>query len=557
MRTIRLLLVHALLPCALLPQAFAQGNLPDAAAVQRYAEQVLDAHRVDAKGPGLTLLVARDQALLANTARGMASLELGVPLKPEHVMRLGSITKQFAAATLLKLVDEGHARLDDPLSKYLPDFPGGAQITLTQLLNHSSGVKSYTAIDGYMGNPVRRDLSTQDLVAEFKGQPPDFKPGGEFRYSNSGYVLVGAVIEAITGQPWHEALQQRLLAPAQVAVTYPAPKRLVPGHVNGYTRTEQGAGPAGLISMTQPHAAGALVGTTESLWRWNQALHERGLLKPDSYRQMVTPQGAAQQAQYGFGLMRGQLRGMPLLYHSGGIHGFSSLLIYLPEQRVTVALLRNSDAGGLSLDGMARQLGAFAAGRPYPEVKAVSLPEDQLMVYEGVYARGTATRQLRVQGGRLTSQRAGAEALPLVPLGEDRFAFATGVVQLQFQRGTDGRVNGLVLFPEADEQGGGSEPWARSGALPVKVEVALTPQQQQALLGSYVGGPLDLKVFVDDQGQLRAQAVGQPALTLRASGPRELHVVEVDATLSFAPAEGPVQRATLRQGAAVVELKRR
>jgi D-alanyl-D-alanine carboxypeptidase len=196
----------SLAPCA----AWAQA-LPDASAVARYAQALLDEQGIDPQGPGLTLLVARGDTLLATAARGQASIELGVPLAPSHVMRLGSITKQFSAATLLRLVDEGKASLDDPLSKYLPDYPNGAAITLTQLLNHTSGVKSYTDISGYFNNLVRHDLSTKELVAVFKDLPVDFAPGTRYAYNNSGYVLAGAVVEAITGTPWHEALQTQLL----------------------------------------------------------------------------------------------------------------------------------------------------------------------------------------------------------------------------------------------------------------------------------------------------------------------------------------------------------
>lgn len=545
---------------ALLSPALLAKELPppDAAAVARYANELLDAQRIDANGPGLSLLVARDKDLLLSTARGAASIELGVALKPEHQMRLGSITKQFAAATLLRLIDEGKAKLDDPLSKYLPDYPKGDGITLAQLLNHSSGVKSYTGIAGYMSGPIRRDLTTAQLIAEFKDQPVDFAPGSQYRYNNSGYVLVGAVVEAISGQPWHEALQQRLLAPGKIGVSYPAPDRLVPGHVSGYTRAPGGVAPAGILSMTQPHAAGALVGNVESLWRWNQALHEGGLLKPESYQLMITPQGAAKEAGYGFGIGAGQLRGMPMLQHGGGIHGFNTQLLYLPQQRITVALLRNFDSGGINLEHLSRQLAAYAAGKPYPAIKPVAMKPEQLKDFEGVYSRdGKDARQLRVVDGKLVSQRSGSRPIALTPLGQDRFAFADSVAQLQFRRDASGKVNAQVYYPEADEAGGGAETWARSGELPQRAEIQLSEAQRNALLGSYANERLEIRIYVDDKGQLRGQAVGQGPVTLKATSPRELFLVEVDATLSFAPAEGAAQTMTLQQGPGRFELKRK
>jgi CubicO group peptidase (beta-lactamase class C family) len=547
--------VLLLTPLAALAQSL--PDVPDAAAVSRYANELLDSQRIAADAPGITLLVARDKELLVKAARGAANIELGVALKPEHQMRLGSITKQFAAASLLRLIDEGKAKLDDPLSKFLPDYPNGSAITLLQLLNHSSGVKSYTGIPGYMLNPIRRDLTTAQLIAEFKDQPVDFAPGTQHRYNNSGYVLLGAVVEAISGKPWHEMLEQQLLAPVKVAVAYEAPGRLLPGMVSGYTRGPKGVAPAGLLSMTQPHAAGALVGNVESLWRWNQALHEGGLLKPESYRAMVTPQGAAKDANYGFGIGTGQVRGTPMLQHGGGIHGFNTQLIYLPQQRITVALLRNADSGGVNLDGLSRQLAAFTAGKPYPAIKPVALKAEQLKDYEGVYSRDKDSRSLRVVDGVLVSTRSGSRPIPLTPLGNDRFAFADTVAQLQFQRGADGKVSTQIYYPDADEAGGGSEAWARSGELPTRPEIALSDAQLQALLGSYANERLEIRVYVDDKGQLRGQAVGQGPVTLKASSPRELFIVEIDASLSFAPAEGLAQVMTLQQGQGRFELKRK
>ncbi len=551
--SLRSTLLLALAP-ALLAPALAKDAKP-ANDLAAYAEQLLDEQGIKKDGPGLTLLVAQGDQLLYQGARGMASVELGVPLKPEHRMRLGSITKQFAAATLLKLIDEGKAKLDDPLSKFLPDYPNGGAITLAQLLNHSSGVKSYTGIPGYMHNPIRQQLSTAELVKVFKDLPTDFAPGADFRYSNSGYVLVGAVVEAISGKPWHEALDAALLKPQRIAVSYPGEQGLVPGMVQGYSKAGADAlSVAGVLSMTQPHAAGALVGDVQSLWRWNQALHGGQLLKPESYQRMVTPQGAAVKARYGYGIGIDSLRGQPMLQHGGGIHGFSTLLVYQPELKLTVALLSNSDSAGINLDLIARKLGAKAMGKPYPAVQAVAMDAQALKAFEGIYsADGRDTRTLRLQGGALTSTRSGSQPFKLIPLGKDRFAFSNTVAQLQLERDAQGKVVALQYFADADGQG---ERWPRTADLPQRAEYALSPTERQALVGEYKSARFSIKVFVDEQGQLRGQVPGQPVVTLKASGPREVFVVEVDATLSFTGDGEQPRSVTLKQGANVMELQR-
>lgn len=536
----RALIFGAVTVPLLTPLAALAHSLPDAAAVSRFAEELLDRERIDAKAPGLAVLVARGDQVLVQTARGSASLELGVPLNPQQRFRLGSVTKQFAAALLLKLVDEGKASLDDPLSKYLPSYPNGQAIKLSMLLNHTGGMKSYTSISGYMLNPVRRDLSTAELVNEFKDLPVDFAPGSAWAYNNSGYVLVGAVIEAITGQPWWDGLKA-----LRTPVFYPAPTEIIEGHVSGYSSGGPGKfEPAGLISMTQPHAAGALVGDLQALWRWNQLLHEGAFLKPASYQRMTTPEGPAIASKYGYGLGLDTLRGERLIHHGGGIHGFSSVLQYLPEQRITVALLRNAD-GGVNLDAIGRQLAAFAMGKPFPQPKAIMLEPAQLKGFEGVFSKGKETRTLRLVNGALTSQRSGASPIVLTPVGPARFSFANPPAQLAFERDAKGQVSGLRFFAEGDGEG---ELWTRSADLPTQADIALTAAQKQELVGEYQSPQFQIKVFLNAQGELMAQAPRQPAFPLKASGLRELYTTVVDAKLIFEPAEGPAATATLVQG---------
>ena len=220
----------------------------------------------------------------------MASIKSGVPLSANHVLRIGSVTRQFAAANLLKLVDEGRAQRADPLSKYLPDFPNGSHITLAQLLNHTSGLKSDTGIPGYMNNPVRSDLRTAELFKVFSDLPVDFAPGAGFAHNNSGYVLVGAVIGAITKQPWHTQVAAMLRALGIQRTTFDDPNIVIPAMAQGYSSKADGTlARAGLVSMTQPHAAGALVSTADDLWQWNLALHGGRVLAPDRHRRMRTP----------------------------------------------------------------------------------------------------------------------------------------------------------------------------------------------------------------------------------------------------------------------------
>jgi CubicO group peptidase (beta-lactamase class C family) len=529
---------------------------PDAATVQREAQALLD--RLPATGPGVAVLVARGDAVLFRAARGMASIELGVPLTPENSFRIGSVTKQFAAAALLQRVDAGALSLADPLAKFLPDFPNAANITVAQLLNHTSGVKSYTGIPGYMDGPIRQDLSTTELVAVFRDKPVDFLPGVAFAYNNSGYVLVGAVLEAVTKQPWHAAVGAMLQPLGLASTAYGDTRKVVRGMADGYGIGADGnVVRAGYLSMTQPHAAGALVSTVDDLWRWNRALHGGKVLSAASYQRMTTPEGAAVQGAggYGFGIVAGKFRGEPLLQHGGGIHGFTSSLMYLPRQQLTVVVLRNSDGPGLPPELLARQLAAVALGKPYPDGPTATVPREQMQALQGVWRKvgtqGQANeRVLRVQGGVLTSQRSGGPVLPLRPLSASTWLFENSTSRIEVEPGTPLRLR--LVSDDVEEN------WERTGDLPAGAPViTLSAAQQQALVGEYSSPQFSFKVFVDAQGVLRGQAPGQPALQLYATTPRSVFVREVDARVEFEPADGPVQQATLIQGPAKLPMQRK
>lgn len=440
----------------------APAATPAPETLRRQVDELL-ASRVPAAGPGVALLIARGDALLYRSARGMASLELGMPLAPEHVFRIGSVTKQFAAAALLKQVDAGQAQLSDPLSKFLPDFPGAAGITLTQLLNHTSGVKSYTGIRGYMDHLIRRDLSTAELSAVFRDLPVDFAPGSAWAYNNSGYVLVGAVTEVIGKRPWHEQVVA-MLQPLQITrTTFGDNAVVVPGMADGYSSGADGrVQRAGMLSMTQPHAAGALLSTVDELWRWNLALHGGRVLSPESYRRMSTPEGGpAEGARYAFGLQTGSLRGQPLIHHGGGIHGYGSMLLWLPAQQMTVVVLRNSDGPGADTGSLARQAAALALGDPYPDGPTVALPEAELQALAGRWrAKDGQETVLSAADGKLAMRNPRGALRAMRHIGGGRFLFERGMSRLEL---LPGRSDSARFYLDGE---GAGVVWQRVGDAP-------------------------------------------------------------------------------------------
>src|SRR5512138_1608167 len=532
----------------LLPLGVQAAELPSPAEVAAFATRTLAAS-CQADAPGVAVLVARADEVLVRDACGKASLELDVPLSPEHVFRIGSVTKQFAAAAVLKLAEDGRLSLDDPLARFLPDYPGGDAITVRMLLNHTSGIRSYTDMPTVMPDGIMKDLDTAALVAVFKDEPPDFAPGQGWHYNNSGYVLVGAVIEAVSGQPWHAYLQETFFQPLGMTRTGYGnqAEAVIPGHVTGYTPERGRWARARHLSMSQPHAAGALVSTLDDLLRWNRALHEGRILREDSYRAMITPAGAAAGEHYGFGIWANTLRGRPQLEHGGGIFGFTSALAYLPDERVTVAVLHNGDAHQPGVPGpahLARALAAQAIGRPYPPKTPIPVDEARLQDYAGVYRiDADSARVVRVVDGHLASQRTGGQPYRLVPVGEDEFVFEEGFSRIVFERDGDRAVAAMRYFPE--DEGDGERVARSDEPLPAaREEVALAQDALDRVTGAYAGSGLRLRVFLDE-GRPYAELAGQPALEIFAESDTMFFLKAVEATLEFSPEAGAARQVTL------------
>jgi CubicO group peptidase (beta-lactamase class C family) len=376
-------------------------------------------------GPGVAVLIARGDRIIYRSARGDADIELGVPLRPDQVFRIASVTKMFTAALVLKLAEQGKLSLDDPLSRYLPDFPNAAGITLRQLLTHTAGV-SDKAVLGQPGFG-RRDVDTATLVAEIARRPPAFAPGSAQSYSNAGFILLGAVIEKVTGQPWHVALHDRLLAPLGLQRTgYGIAATVIPGRVAGYTtdNPDHQVRNAAFISATIPAAAGALVSTLDDLRLWMRALTGGRVIGEASYRQMiapVAPGGVMPGHPYGMGMYVWGVRGETMIGHTGQIDGFASVLAYLPSRDITIVALGNDD--NFDAQNFGRRLAAIALGKPYPVIAGVPIPAATLDALIGAYQEGPIVRTLTAKDGKLFAQRGGGNVVPLQMTADGQLHF--------------------------------------------------------------------------------------------------------------------------------------
>lgn len=408
--------------------------------------------------PGAAVIVVKDGDTMFRKAYGMANLELDVPLEPDMIFRIGSITKQFSAAAILLLEQEGKLSIQDPITKYLPGYPThGHTITIEHLLTHTSGIHSYTNTPGYMGNPVRSDLSTEELVEVFADDPMEFAPGERWKYNNSGYVLVGAIIEKVSGQSYAEFLEEHIFDPLEMTSSHYGGPQLIKRRASGYSGTAGDYENAGYVSMTQPHAAGSLLSSVDDLARWDRALTTQDLLTRASYERMTTQyvlnDGEAADYGYGFGLRK--LRGRDSVQHGGGIHGFSTFALRIPEERLYVSVLTNIPGRQPSPATVATKIAALTLGEPFADRIAIELPASTLEHYTGSYYFD-AEFQLDVsfeEGKLFTQFSGGGPKTEALPESETTFFYESSLTFFEMLVGEDGTVTGMRFHPNGADEG--------------------------------------------------------------------------------------------------------
>jgi D-alanyl-D-alanine carboxypeptidase len=383
--------------------------------------------------PGAAVIVVREGEIIFRKGQGMANLELGVPIEPDMVFRLGSITKQFTAVAILMLAEQGKLALDDSITKFLPDYPTHDHlITVEHLLTHTSGIRSYTDMPEWL--PLwRKDFTVQELIDFFKDQPMDFAPGQCFKYSNSGYILLGAIIEKASGQTYEEFIQRHIFDPLEMKHSYyDSPLRVTPGRAAGYDKGPDGYTNAAYVSMTQAYAAGALASTIDDLARWDAALYTERLLKQETLQPAFIPHPLTDETliAYGYGWVISECKGHRFIQHRSGFPGFRTCAIRAPEDRVFVAVLSNN--GGVAPDLLTFKIAAAAIGQPYTELTPPPPPE-VLAQYAGVY-KINASEEMRIthEDHRLFSQPGQGEPVELMPLSSDEFFFKALALYLRF-----------------------------------------------------------------------------------------------------------------------------
>ena len=391
-----------------------------------------------------SVLVARDGEILLDRGYGFANREWSVPNDGDTKFRLGSVTKQFTAVAVMILHERGLVDLDAPVKTYLPDAPTAWDaVTVRHLLTHTAGLPNFTDFDDY--GPAKSLPATIDsLTARFRDRPLDFQPGEDWAYSNSGYILLTAVVEKAAGMAYADFVTQTLFQPLGMSDSgYDSHAAILPHRASGYTPTARGIVNADYVDMSIPQGAGALYSTTHDLLKWEQGLFGGRLLRPESLTLLTTPV----RNQYAFGLVVAEAGGNTTVSHSGGIEGFNTYMAYDPARRMTVIVLGNLNGPGP--DQLGGSLLALARGQTVTlpgERQSFTVAPEVLRAYEGVYELSpTFAITVSVVDGKLMAQATGQSAFELHAESADAFFLRVVDAQVTFTRDASGAVDGLVL----------------------------------------------------------------------------------------------------------------
>jgi CubicO group peptidase (beta-lactamase class C family) len=398
------------------------------------------------KADGFTgsVLVSRGGEVLFRAGYGLADAEHGVPNSPGTKFRLGSVTKQFTAMGVMVLAGRGKLRLDDPVGRYVDGAPKAwEKVTLHHLLSHTSGIPSYTSDPDYEKKTFQPE-TVRSMIDRFRDRPLEFAPGERFSYSNSGYFLLGAVIEKVTGKTYEAFLKDAVLDPLGMKDTgYDHFATVLPHRASGYARTPEGLENAEYLDMSQPYAAGALYSTVDDLAAWDRALAAGRLISKEGYARMFTPVKGG----YAYGWSVTTRGARKEVGHGGGINGFVTQILRYPDQKVCVVVLCNV----LPLDPgrVARDLAAVTFGEPYKlpeERKAVRVDPKVYDAYAGRYRLSPdAVLTVTREGDRLIVQPPGQPRLEVFPESEAEFFVKSVDLKFRFVRGGKGEVTHLVV----------------------------------------------------------------------------------------------------------------
>jgi CubicO group peptidase (beta-lactamase class C family) len=504
-------------------------------------------------------LVADNGKVIYKKGVGLANMEWNIPNTPDTKFRLGSITKQFTATLILQLAEQGKIKLDGKLIDYLPEYrkDTGAKVTIHNLLSHTSGIPSYTSLPGFFANVSRNPFTVDDFIKKYASGDLEFEPGTKFVYDNSGYFLLGALIEKVTGKPYEQVLKENIFDPVGMKNSgYDHWKTIIGKRATGYTQTPRGYETAPYLDMSIPYAAGSLYSTVEDLYLWDQALYGEKLLSAKSKELMFKPN--LNNYGYGFVIMNATLApptklAVPVIRHGGGINGFNTTLLRMTNEKRLIVLLDNAEHGQY-LDKMALGIMSVLYDQPYDApkqsiatvlIKSI-LEKDvasAVKEYRALKAGATAAEydfgemELNRLGYQLLQMKKVSEAIEIFKLNVEMYPQAANaydslgeayMISGDKESSIANYKKSLELDPKNTNATAALARIANDGK-----EVKVDPKIYDSYAGEYELRPGLTLTITNESGKLMGQMGGQSKLELSPTTETDFFLKEVNAQVSF------------------------
>jgi CubicO group peptidase (beta-lactamase class C family) len=395
-----------------------------------------------------TVLVSKDGRVLLNKGYGLADAEFNRPNDPDLAFQIGSVTKQFTAVAIMMLHEKGKLSVNDKVSKYFPSLNGADKITIHHLLTHTSGLYNYTNDTAFWLRDAEFSSAPDKMIARFARKPLDFEPGSKFSYSNSGYLLLGYIIEQVSGKTYEQFIRENIFGPLEMSRSgFDFTK--AGNKATGYYDNGAAFIKAFIVDSSAAHAAGAIYSTTADLYKWVQAIHSQKLLKPESWKTILTP--VKQNYAYGF-IVQGTGASKEI-WHNGGIHGFLSHVVYFPSINASIILLSNYMQSNLG--GLMNTLSAALFDKPYQlpqQKKEMKFPVLVLQQYTGIYQLApTFAITVTVEGDKLMAQATGQDKFEIFAEKQDLFFYKVVEAKIKFEKNAGGEVSHLILYQNGME----------------------------------------------------------------------------------------------------------
>lgn len=506
-----------------------------------------------------SVLVADNGNVVYKKGVGLANMEWDIPNTPDTKFRLGSITKQFTATLILQLVEQGKIKLDGKLSDYLPDYrkDTGAKVTIHNLLSHTSGIPSYTSLPGFFQDVSRNPFTVDDFIKKYASGDLEFEPGTKFVYDNSGYFLLGAIIEKVTGKPYEQVLKENIFDPVGMKNSgYDHWGTIISKRATGYSKTLKGYQTAAYLDMSIPYAAGSLYSTVEDLYLWDQALYGEKILTAKSKELMFKPN--LNNYGYGFVITKTTLApptklAVPVIQHGGGINGFNTTIVRMTNDKRLIVLLDNAEDGQY-LGNITLGIMSVLYDQPYDMprrsitdaiMKTISEKDvaSAIREYRALKASPAASEydfgemELNRIGYQLLQMKKVEEAIEIFKLNVEVYPQSANVYDSlgEGYMTHDDKALSIANYKKSLEL----DPHNTNAKSRLAIltgeqkEVKVDPKIYDSYAGEYQLAPTFTINITSENGKLMAQATGQPKFQLFPTSETDFYLKAVPAQLTF------------------------